>query len=72
MADFFDLTWFVIDESQYAEITEQIYKQIFIACPLAGLSNIKVNVRREMRGSWFDAAQGYLMLVDYKVAQEEC
>lgn len=69
ISTYFDLAWTVVEEDAQKSVLQTIYKQIFMVCPKVGLSPIKVNVKQSMRGHWQDAAQGYLMIVDYKIAQ---
>lgn len=68
---YFDLIWSIVEEDAHQAVLQDIYKQIFMACPIASLSPIKVNVKQSIRGRWLDAAQGYLMVVDYNIAQPE-
>lgn len=68
---YFDLVWTVIAENEQELLLQDIYKQIFAGCTQASLSPIKVNVKNSIRGHWQDAAQGYLMTVDYSIIRPE-
>lgn len=71
ISTYFDLVWSVVEEDAQKSVLQTIYKQIFMVCPQVGLLPIKVNVKQSIRGHWQDAAQGYVMIVDYKIAQPQ-
>lgn len=66
-----DLVWTFVEEKDVYLVEKKIYSQVFVFCPQVGLASIKPNVRDQIKGSWYDVAQGYLMSVNYKIDRQQ-